>query len=106
MKSSRHRWKAASIIVTTVVTIICLFVLGFAFVAASTDAREATGNHVFAQTIFGLPILEGFRLNGKFGVHMKPGAIVFLAIPIFVWALTRVPALKSFVYRNGQTGWQ
>ncbi|MFC8039900.1 hypothetical protein ACFUOZ_11150 [Paenarthrobacter sp. NPDC057355] len=98
MKSSRPRWMATSIIFTTAVTVICLAVFGFMFVAASSDARDATVDQVFAQSLFGLPILEGFHLNGKFGVHMKPGAMIFIAIPLFAGVLTSVPALKGFVH--------
>ncbi|MFJ4027983.1 hypothetical protein ACIPWF_10650 [Paenarthrobacter sp. NPDC089989] len=97
MKSARPRWMTTSIILTTFITVICLAVIGFMFVTASANARDATGDQVFAQTIFGLPILEGFRLNGKFGVHMKPGAIVFIAIPLLTGVLTSLPALKGFV---------
>lgn len=98
MKSSRPRWMATSIILTTAVTVICLAVFGFMFVMATSDARDATVDQVFAQSLFGLPILEGFHLKGKFGVHMKPGAMVLIAIPLFTGILTSIPALKAFVH--------
>ncbi len=100
MKSSRPRGASIAIVMTTLVTVVCLAVLGFMFVWASSDARDAIGDQSFPQSIFGLPVLEGFHLDGKFGVHMKPGALIFIAIPILAGILLKNSAMNRFARRD------
>ncbi|MFC8192514.1 hypothetical protein ACFUMH_12740 [Cellulomonas sp. NPDC057328] len=61
--------------------------LGWAFVGASTQARDAAGDGVFPRTLLGMPVLEGFALDGRFGVHVGWGTLVLLVLPALLGAV-------------------
>ena len=65
--------------------------LAAAFVGASSDARESMVSGVFPRSLLGLPLLEGFRDQDHFGVHLKSGVFVILVVPVIVallvWAV-------------------
>lgn len=89
-----------SFVVSTIVTIaafaISLVILGVLFVSASTEARTALVDSTYPRDILGLPILEGFHRSGKFGVHMFPGALVFLVVPVVVGLVASIPGVRRF----------
>lgn len=89
-----------SFVVSTVITIaafaISLVILGVLFVTASTEAQAATVDSIYPRDILGLPILEGFHKSGKFGVHMFPGALVFLVVPVLVGLVASIPGVRRF----------
>ncbi|MFJ4158899.1 transcriptional regulator [Microbacterium testaceum] len=58
-------------------TALAVSVAGFVF--ASESARSAVGNAVIPVSFAGLPLFEGFRHAGLFGVHVQWGLSVCLA---------------------------
>ncbi|MEA5454670.1 transcriptional regulator [Sinomonas sp. JGH33] len=54
---------------------------GLGFVMASETARESTADGTFLQSLFGIPFFEGFRADGRFGVHLQWGLVPLLALP-------------------------
>ncbi|ALS56766.1 hypothetical protein [Rathayibacter toxicus] len=60
--------------------VVCLVI---ATGAAKDSAMDAT----FPHTVLGLPILEGFKADGKFGVHLQWGVIVLLVVPLIMGTL-------------------
>ena len=58
------------------------------FISASSEARSSADvNATFPRTLWGLPILEGFRSEGRFGVHLQSGTIVIAVLPVVLTLL-------------------
>ena len=88
-------------VVIVVVAVVAVALLGWMFVGAGLDARDAAQDGVFPRGILGLPVLEGFRTNGRFGIHVQPGALVFLVVPVVVAIAVSIPGLRRFARGRG-----
>jgi hypothetical protein len=92
--------KVAPAIVIVLVVVAAVVVLGWLFASASLDARDAAHDGVFPRELLGLPILEGFRTDGRFGIHLQPGALVFVIVPVVTAVVVSLPGLRRFVRGN------
>lgn len=88
----------AAILITVLVALACVAVFGIMFVTASTDAKNASADGMFPRDLFGLMILEGFHRDGRFGVHIAPGAVVFLIVPLLVGVVSMIPSIRLFLH--------
>ncbi len=87
----------APALAVVLVTVAAVVVLGWFFVGAGLDAKNALSDGVFRRELLGLPVLEGFRHDGRIGVHLHPGAFVFLVVPVAVAIAVSIPGLRRFV---------
>lgn len=58
--------------------------VGWAFVSASGEARAATSDTEFPRSLLGMPVLEGFAADGRFGVHIEWGVLVLAVAPAVI----------------------
>lgn len=83
--NARRRQGSAAIAVSifaVVIAILAFAATTAAFFFAAESARYAVSDVVMSVDLFGLPLFEGFRSAGRFGVHAQWGvpvmAVVFL----------------------------
>ncbi|WP_231563150.1 hypothetical protein [Microbacterium mangrovi] len=48
---------------------------------ASQAARDAADGALIPMSFLGLPLFEGFHVDGRFGVHPEFGLLVLLIVP-------------------------
>jgi hypothetical protein len=90
-----------SALVTIAAFVVAIAWMGFLFVEASAEARASLVDGVFPRDALGIPILEGFASSGRFGVHLLPGAIVFLVVPVAIGIVCAIPGVVRFVRGRG-----
>lgn len=61
--------------------VVALAVTLTVFVQVSEAARTAVATVVFSGSFIGLPLFEGFRNDGRIGVHLEWGLLVMLVVP-------------------------
>jgi hypothetical protein len=66
-------------------------------VLAGLAARDATASGVFPQTLFGIPILEGFREGARIGVHLAWGAWLLVLVPLVVTVLATAGGVRRYL---------
>ena len=64
--------------------VLSVVYVGYAFVSASTAARQAAGDATFRRSLLSLPILEGFRNADRFGVHVLWGVPALFVAPLVI----------------------
>ena len=96
----RRKLVVASVVVTVAAVVIAIVVLGVLFVTASQEARVSATNATFPRDVLGVPILEGFKLDGRTGVHLFGGILLFPAIVFAIAIVSSLPAVRSFVTSN------
>ncbi|HEU4850308.1 MAG TPA: transcriptional regulator [Terrimesophilobacter sp.] len=95
--TNARRLFVVSTIVTIAVFVVSIVLFGFLFVSASTEARASVGDAVFPKELLGLPVMEGFKNAGRFGVHLFPGALLFLVVPAVIGIGCALPGVLRFV---------
>jgi hypothetical protein len=97
----KNRGAHGAIVVPALVTIAAFVVAAawivFLFVSASAEARASLVDGVFPREALGMPVLEGFSASGRFGVHLFPGALLFLVVPVLLGLACAVPGVVRFV---------
>lgn len=73
-------------LITFVLTVICWAILVLAYVSVSSRVHSTQGDINSAYDLFGIPLVEGFRVAGRLGLKFEWGSAV-LAIGPFVLAL-------------------
>jgi len=66
-------------------------------VLAGIAARDATGSGTFPQTLFGIPVLEGFRNGERIGVHLAWGAWLLVLVPLLVTAVATAAGVRRYI---------
>lgn len=82
--------KLALTLSATILAVLALAISAFAFFFASEAARAATGDAVIPVTLFGLPLFDGFRHDGLFGVHPQWGVAAMVVIVVASLAVLAV----------------
>jgi hypothetical protein len=77
-----RRW--SPVIIVVMLWIASLIILGVAFFSAAIAAKNATGTLDKAYHFLGMPLLVGFRHNGKIGTHLQWGSLVLLVGPLLL----------------------
>lgn len=96
----RRKLVVASVVITFAAVLISIAILGVFFVTASLEAKASAVNATFQRDVFGIPVLEGFKLDGRFGVHLHSGILLFPAVVFVVAIVSSLPAVRSFVISN------
>lgn len=86
-----------AIIATAATAVIAVVVLAFLFVSASQEAQMSMGNATFPREVLSVPVLEGFRLNGRFGVHVLTGILLFPAAVFLVATALSLNVVRRYV---------
>ena len=86
----------------TVLAWIAAAALGIvALMLAGTTARDAPASGVFPQTLFGIPIMEGFRDGDRIGVHLAWGSWLLVVVPLVVTGLATAVGVRRYVRGDG-----
>ncbi len=86
--------------------LLLVWLAGLAVVAvdlfdAGDAARAAPGNVRMPYTFLGMPVLDGFRLDGRIGVDMRWGALVLLVgPPLLALAIGVVQSRRAWSRRS------
>ncbi|MDQ4502812.1 transcriptional regulator [Sinomonas sp. ASV322] len=87
----KHSWPWLwTSLMAIVLWAFALLIGGLGFVMASEAARESAADGTFLQALFGIPFFEGFRTDGRFGVHLQWGLTPLLALPIAATAAAAI----------------
>ncbi|WP_270352218.1 transcriptional regulator [Microbacterium testaceum] len=67
--------------VASALWVVALAITLTIFVQVSEAARTAVASGVIPGSFIGLPLFEGFRNDGRIGVHPEWGLLVMLVVP-------------------------
>lgn len=79
---------------------LAVVITGATFVGVSEAARAATGDTLVPGEFLGMPLFEGFRLDGRFGVHPGWGLLVMLLVPAVIGIALSLIALARLGRRG------
>ena len=90
VRTKMRRRRLTPVLLFVLLWIVAVGFVGVQFVAASEAARSSDVDMVKSYALFGMPVLEGFRNDGRFGVHMHWGALVLVIAPFLLGILVAV----------------
>jgi hypothetical protein len=99
--SARTLW-----FLTLVLAIVCWGALIAAYLSVSGQVHSTSADIRFTFDLFGIPLVEGFRVAGRLGLKFGWGAVVLLVGPFIVGMIASMWQIATYMRTHRTTDFE